>query len=49
MRKCIFAIAILFIFVCLTGCETFKGFKKDVSNVYDKAKEGDDWFQENYW
>ncbi|MFA5059357.1 MAG: hypothetical protein WC676_01865 [Candidatus Omnitrophota bacterium] len=31
------------------GCETAKGFQKDVVNGWDKAKHVDEWFKENMW
>ena len=39
--------ALIFLFV--SGCETAKGFKKDVENTWNNAKNIDEDFKENWW
>ena len=47
---------VVVIFLGLQGCETAKGFKKDIDNTFgffsgkkSKIEKVDDWIQENMW
>lgn len=37
------------VFLFVSGCETAKGFKKDVENTWENAKDLDEKFKENWW
>jgi len=37
------------LFLVSAGCETAKGFQKDVSGLWGNAKKLDDWWKENLW
>ncbi|VAW19645.1 hypothetical protein MNBD_BACTEROID05-1035 [hydrothermal vent metagenome] len=41
----VFMLFLMFSLVVLQGCETAKGFKKDVSNL----PKVDNWLEENLW
>jgi len=49
MRKFILGLLCLLFLLGITGCETCKGFKRDLDNFYQKMKEADGKFQEEYW
>ncbi len=37
------------LFLCLQGCETAKGFQKDVKTTWGTLSKADDWIRENMW
>ncbi len=48
MRK--LSVFLVILMLCaLGGCETAKGFKKDMSNTWENLKGADDWVKENLW